>query len=170
MGNTHKCMAKSPEIVMVQTVRCRACGNFHECETSDFACGFCGFVNRKKEVETSEVCQVNLFRTSVCMYAETGEFGEKNFPIEIGNCNLCMDALGDCVLLSCGHGGFCQSCAGSVAGNFKQCPVCRSEISKIFRVLHLRPDCATTVEIPVVKIAGDFRSVPKVPKKKKALV
>ena len=168
MGNT--CIAKRSAIVMVKTVRCRACGNFHESETSEFACVFCGYVNRRKDVETAEVCQVHLFRAGPCMYSETGEFGEKKFPIELGNCNLCMDSLGDCVLLNCGHGGLCEACAGSVAGNFKHCPVCRSEISKVFRLVHLRPDCATTVEIPMSKFSSCIRPVPKVPSKKKSLV
>jgi LSD1 subclass zinc finger protein len=151
-----------------EAVQCGFCRKFLEFSGSrEFVCAFCGRVNRKLEdrmCETSEVFEVQLVRTGPCMFKEGQGLAEKVFPIDLMSCALCMDEMGDCVFLSCGHGGFCESCAKSVIINFKQCSVCRSEISKVVRVIALAPSTATALEV-CVKAESCVR-LPRVPSAK----
>ena len=170
--------------IMAKTARCVECGNFFDSGGEfGFVCAMCGCVNRKNEVrklETSEVCEVTLLRTGPCLYlaekdsdCELGGLAKK-FPVVLGHCDLCMDALGDCVLLSCGHGGVCERCATSLltlSSTSNQCPVCRAEIAAILRILALYEDCAKTVQVKCVSARpaqGQAPSVPTLSRKKKA--
>jgi len=47
-------------------------------------------------------------------------------------CIICCDALPTCVLLSCGHGGFCRRCANIVfVRPPNECPTCRQKIEQV---------------------------------------
>ncbi|XP_059145264.1 E3 ubiquitin-protein ligase RNF34-like [Physella acuta] len=45
-------------------------------------------------------------------------------------CNICMDALVDCILLECGHMVTCTQCGKRLA----DCPICRQYIVRVVRV------------------------------------
>ena len=58
-------------------------------------------------------------------------------------CVICCDALGDHVMVPCGHGGYCGRCARDMctgraaphdpaAGHL--CPVCRAPVKKVVKV------------------------------------
>ncbi|EEQ97918.1 hypothetical protein Pmar_PMAR025542 [Perkinsus marinus ATCC 50983] len=53
-------------------------------------------------------------------------------------CSICLDRPGDCVLLPCNHGGFCQVCSIYVGCNLavggRHCPKCREYIDQIIRI------------------------------------
>lgn len=48
---------------------------------------------------------------------------------------ICYDNIADHVVLPCGHGGYCGTCASKVFKKPSQvCPVCRGALSAIVRV------------------------------------
>jgi len=57
---------------------------------------------------------------------------------EIRSCSVCLDGVGDCVFMSCAHGGFCEACARHIAGNAAvggaHCPRCRRAIERVLRI------------------------------------
>ena len=64
-------------------------------------------------------------------------------PMDEKECVICYDALGDHVMVPCGHGGYCGRCAkgmctgraaphDATAGHL--CPVCRAPVEKVVRV------------------------------------
>jgi len=46
-------------------------------------------------------------------------------------CTICYDNPATCVLLSCGHGGLCGTCADSLLLKSKKCHICRSVITSV---------------------------------------
>lgn len=52
-------------------------------------------------------------------------------------CVICFERVGDHVLLPCGHGGYCGTCASSVFSGpapTRLCPLCRAELTKVVQV------------------------------------
>ena len=41
-------------------------------------------------------------------------------------CVLCFDNKADSVIMPCGHGGICNTCALELFSSCNQCPICRS--------------------------------------------
>ena len=52
-----------------------------------------------------------------------------NTEEEDTTCKICMDNQVDCVLINCGHVGFCLSCAEQL----ESCPLCREKIERVVR-------------------------------------
>ena len=53
-------------------------------------------------------------------------------------CSICMDSPPDAVLLECGHGGVCVSCAESIWNQRPEgrlCPMCRVQITGIVKIV-----------------------------------
>jgi len=81
-------------------------------------------------------------------------------------CNVCMDGVGDMVLLPCAHGAICEACAKHIAQNMSvggaHCPRCREPISRLVRISEMYLDMAKGV--PVVVNTGQVKKTPpKVP-------
>ena len=52
-------------------------------------------------------------------------------------CVICMDALGDHVLLPCGHGVYCNACAQKLLAReslARMCPMCRAALTAVVQV------------------------------------
>lgn len=54
---------------------------------------------------------------------------------EVDKCFTCSDRYANAVLLECGHGGICYSCAQKLEHDTGICHICRSPISNIVKVL-----------------------------------
>lgn len=51
------------------------------------------------------------------------------------SCMICYDAAADHVVLPCGHGGYCKSCATKVfVRPPSQCSVCRTRLTAVVKV------------------------------------
>lgn len=51
------------------------------------------------------------------------------------SCFICCDAEGSCVLLECGHGLFCRTCANRlIVQRPHECPTCRQRITQIVEI------------------------------------
>lgn len=51
------------------------------------------------------------------------------------SCVICYDGAADHVVLPCGHGGYCRSCAVKVfVRPPSQCPVCRERLKAVVKV------------------------------------
>eukprot|EP00450_Noctiluca_scintillans_P004671 CAMPEP_0194496660 /NCGR_PEP_ID=MMETSP0253-20130528/13859_1 /TAXON_ID=2966 /ORGANISM="Noctiluca scintillans" /LENGTH=291 /DNA_ID=CAMNT_0039338085 /DNA_START=116 /DNA_END=988 /DNA_ORIENTATION=- len=68
-------------------------------------------------------------------------------------CVVCLDAIGNVVLLPCAHGGICEGCATKIAQNHRagggKCPHCRTSIDTLVNLKEINGDVATGVEIRV---------------------
>lgn len=52
-------------------------------------------------------------------------------------CNICFENEGDHVLLPCGHGGYCHTCAHQLLASraiARTCPMCRAPLTSIAKV------------------------------------
>ena len=82
-------------------------------------------------------------------------------PVDDKECVICYDAIGDHVMMPCGHGGYCGRCASDMctgrsaphdpaAGHV--CPVCREPVEEVVRV-HLGTSighwCSATCKLVV---------------------
>lgn len=54
-------------------------------------------------------------------------------------CFICYDRPPETVLLECGHAGLCRTCALQLLTRRARCPVCRSRISNVVRIVTDRP-------------------------------
>ncbi|KAL6760220.1 hypothetical protein V8C86DRAFT_1776736, partial [Haematococcus lacustris] len=55
--------------------------------------------------------------------------------VDDGLCVICYDKPSSCVLLDCGHGGFCKACAYRIfVRPPNECPTCRQHIEQVRRL------------------------------------
>ncbi len=67
-------------------------------------------------------------------YGEHFEFGFKIInSSESCTCCICMDSPINCILIPCGHKATCTSCANNIFERNKICPLCKREISLIYK-------------------------------------
>ena len=148
---------------------CASCGSLLILSNSAITCTACNRVNRIFSGNSSVLeipnPPVPLFRISPHVFSVTTQGEERDFDLEISNCSVCMESGGDCVLLTCGHGGFCEPCALRIQGKFGCCSTCRVAITSVLRLVEIFRSTATAAvldlpDTPPVK-------VPKVSSKKK---
>jgi len=51
-------------------------------------------------------------------------------------CKICKEKQIDSILLNCGHMVVCSSCGNSLYASKQPCPLCRTEIERVQRILH----------------------------------
>ncbi len=82
------------------------------------------FSSKDAEGDSSLKQAIQLLKTQV------QEISDKLKEIRDSDiCVICCENVINCVILSCGHKTFCYRCAYQ----FQECPVCRSQISRIVR-------------------------------------
>lgn len=59
-------------------------------------------------------------------------------PRSAQTCTICFSGPRDAVLLECGHGGFCCTCALTALRKRPDCPICRQRVSQVVQ-LRLEP-------------------------------
>ena len=60
------------------------------------------------------------------------------------------DAVANCVLLPCGHGGVCRDCAEQVVARDSQCHMCRAKVLRVAELARVGVDPETgLVEVAV---------------------
>ncbi|KAF4650445.1 Thymocyte nuclear protein 1, partial [Perkinsus chesapeaki] len=136
-------------------------------KANNFVCDSCKSVNRVVvyplgdrgvDVVVDPSCVVPRQRGS----ADAFQMAERGSVLP---CSICLDSTGDCVLLPCNHGGFCQVCSVHVGSNLavggRHCPKCREYIQQIVRVgrVHELELKGNPVALPVIE---DHQLPPKV--------
>ena len=53
------------------------------------------------------------------------------------------DAVANCVLLPCGHGGVCRDCAEQVVARDPQCHLCRAKVLRVAELARVGVDPET---------------------------
>ncbi|CAN0583175.1 unnamed protein product, partial [Ectocarpus sp. 12 AP-2014] len=58
---------------------------------------------------------------------------------EHSTCYICCERRADAVVMECGHGGVCFTCATTLADSPPHlCPVCRKVIQEVFKLHEIR--------------------------------
>ncbi|KAF4680766.1 hypothetical protein FOZ60_013004 [Perkinsus olseni] len=127
--------------VEIECGNCRASTRIPE-EANNFLCESCKSVNRVTvyplgdrgvDVVEEPSCTVPRQRGANHGLQLAGDSSGVLLP-----CSICLDRPGDCVLLPCNHGGFCQVCSIYVGCNLavggRHCPKCREYIEQIIRI------------------------------------
>ena len=149
---------------------CASCGSLLKLSSSSITCTACNRVNRISSGDASVLdisnSSVQLFRVSPHVFSTNPQSEEKSFDLEISNCSVCMESGGDCVLLNCGHGGFCEPCALRIQGKFGCCSTCREVIVSVLRLVEISRSTATAAELELVETSSPPVKVPRPSKKK----
>jgi Zinc finger, C3HC4 type (RING finger) len=129
---------------LMEKQMCDHCRSLNEMDS--ISCYICNrILNQPIEEESmydhsSLVVLYKVNQSSSLFSTEISDAGkqqqEAHEHIELGACIICMAHLGDCVLLTCGHGSLCIKCAKQVYA-LNSCPSCRSGISKLVRIIKL---------------------------------
>jgi hypothetical protein len=161
---------------------CVACGEVQKIKANAivFVCRSCQVVNRIGDSQiplAADADGLTLRRIDSGIFQQVsdslggsllgGNGGLGTFSIP--SCAVCLDGVGDCVLLPCCHGGFCEDCARHIAGNAAVggavCPRCRRGIEVVYRIVRmLRGGLVKVVPLKDLAIGGKSgRQPPKVP-------
>jgi hypothetical protein len=74
--------------------------------------------------------------------------GHENDDDDDGLCTICFDQPATCVLMECGHGGYCWRCAHVLfARPPSECPICRQSIMQVRALRRLRLGGLSTVQL-----------------------
>ena len=163
---------------------CVACGEVQKAKAgaAAFVCRSCHVVNRVGDSRSPLVGgnegSVTLRRMGSGVFQQVsdslggsllaGNGGDKG-GFNIPSCGVCLDGVGDCVLLPCCHGGFCEDCARHIAGNAAVggavCPRCRRGIEGVYRIVRVvGAGLVKVVPLTDLAIGGKSgRQPPKVP-------
>ena len=106
------------------------CWKCHEVEIQGYCvpcshklyCKKCG----QLAVEAQESCP--LCRFPITSFTDGFNAGEDQ-------CQICLEKPIDCIILPCGHVGYCQNCAYDWISRSNSCPTCRAENATIKRLL-----------------------------------
>ena len=72
-------------------------------------------------------------------------------PTTADLCHICCAAVGDAVLLECGHGGMCAPCCVRMRTHDGRCPICREVLESIVSVG--RASCHASRLVPCVPVS-----------------
>ena len=109
-GKCFKCRAKD------RLGFCSPCGHAVFCEE-------CG----KEASKNGEKCP--LCRFEIQSYTDVFNIAEDS------KCTLCYEKNADCVVLPCGHTGFCSDCLNEWFMDKISCPICRAEPSSFKKIM-----------------------------------